>query len=90
MGDHRETAQWKTVHLSLHRHMNQSDTYPEKGAWPVCKKYLLMVQNKLGECQEKIKGLVWLFAAADPVLLPETVFLLLAELLQLVTLTFPS
>lgn len=38
-----------------------------------------------------MKWLVWFLAAADPLVsLPDTEFLPLAELLQLVRLTFPS
>lgn len=72
-------------------HVCQSDPYPVEGAWPVCNKYLLMVQSKPGERpgENEVAGVV-ACRSWSSVSLPDTEFLPLAELLRLVRLTFPS
>lgn len=69
----------------------QTDPEPVEGAWPVCNKYLLMVQSKPGECpgENEVAGVVSC-SSWSSVSLPDTELLPLAELLQLVRLTFPS
>lgn len=72
-------------------HVCQTDPYPVERAWPVCSKYLLMVQSKPGKWPEdnEVAGVV-VWSSWSSVALPDTEFLPLAKLLWLVRLTFPS
>lgn len=71
--------------------VRQTNNYPVEAAWPVCNKYLLVVQSKPGERpgENEVAGVV-ACSSWSSVSLPDTEFLPLSELLRLVRLTFPS